>query len=121
MVNKTDDAMKLGTYGNVEVHRVDKMLVVQFLKPHQVMSTCRVNGGLHDGLECVFNHQSCEPAAHSRKELKTIISNPEDYLSGLCSRYAGQLEHEAAGTGNDEFLEFLFACCALGYSEKWKD
>lgn len=95
---KTEDAMKLGTYANVEVHRVDKMLVVQFLKPHQVISTCRVHGGLHDGLECVFNHQSCEPAAHSRKELKTIISNPEEYLSGLCSRYALPLNSASLGT-----------------------
>lgn len=79
--------MKLGTYGAVDVHRVGKMLVVRLNAPHRVISTCRVNGGLHDDLECVFNHQSCEPAGHTRKELKTIISDPGEYLLGLCRSY----------------------------------
>ncbi len=79
--------MKIGTYGDAEVLRVDKMLVVRFLKPHLVISTCRVNGGLHHGLDCVFNHQSCEPAGHAGKELKTIIARPDEYLLGLCRRY----------------------------------
>ncbi len=79
--------MKLGTYGDAEVHRVEKMLMVHFLKPHMVISTCRVHGGLREGLQCVFNHQSCEPAGHVRKDLKTIIANPAEYLQRLCSRY----------------------------------
>lgn len=79
--------MKIGTYGEAEVHRIEKMLVVRFLKPHLVISTCRVNGGLHDGLDCVFNHQSCEPAGHTRTDLKTIIARPDEYLLGLCRRY----------------------------------
>ncbi len=44
-------------------------------------------GGLREGLQCVFNHQSCEPAGHVRKDLKTIIANPAEYLQRLCSRY----------------------------------
>ena len=89
--------MKLGTYGDVDVHRIKKMLVVRFMKPHRVISTCRVNGGLHDDLECVLNHQSCEPAGHSRKELKTIVASPEIYLKGLCDRF--ELPEKTASLG----------------------
>jgi len=90
--------MKLGTYGGAEVHRVEKMLMVHFLEPHRVISTCRVNGGLHDGLQCVFNHQSCEPAGHVRKDLKTIIASPDEYLQGLCRRYGLPEKTASLGT-----------------------
>ncbi len=89
--------MKLGVFGEAEVHRIKKMLVVRFRKPHRVISTCRVNGGLHDDLECVFNHQSCEPAGHSRKELKSILTAPENYLKGLCDRF--ELPEKTASLG----------------------
>ena len=89
--------MKLGKYGGVDVYRIQKMLVLRFNKPHRVISTCRVNGGLHDDLECIFNHQSCEPAGHSRKGLKTILSAPERYLQGLCERF--ELPEKTASLG----------------------
>ncbi len=89
--------MKLGKYGDVDVYRIQKMLVVRFNKPHRVISTCRVNGGLHDDLECIFNHQSCEPVGHSRKDLKTILSAPERYLQQLCERF--ELPEKTASLG----------------------
>lgn len=79
--------MKLGTYGDAEVHRRGKVIAVRFSAPHRLISTSRVNGGLRDDLECVFNHQSCEPAGHVRKELKTIIADPERYQTELCKEY----------------------------------
>ena len=89
--------MKLGEYGAAEVHRERKMLIVRFNRPHRVISTCRVNGGIHEDLECLFNHQSCEPAGHSRKELKTVLSAPERYLQGLCERF--ELPEKTASLG----------------------
>ncbi len=92
-----ESCMKLGNYCDTEVHRIKKMLVVRFRTPHRVISTCRVNGGLHDDLECVFNHQSCEPTGHTRKELKTIITSPEIYLEGLCDSF--ELPEKTASLG----------------------
>jgi len=43
---------------------------------------------MRDDLECVFNHQSCEPAGHMRKDLKTIVAEPDRYLQGLCESYS---------------------------------
>lgn len=79
--------MKLGVFGDTEVHRNGKLIAVRFNAPHQVISTCRVHGGLRDDLECVFNHQSCEPAGHMHKDLKTIVAEPERYHEGLCREY----------------------------------
>lgn len=90
--------MLLGLYGDAELHRTDKMLLVRFLKPHRVISTCRVFGGLHDDLGGMFNHQSCEPAGHMRKELKTIVSQPEVYLHTLCDLYGMPERTASLGT-----------------------
>lgn len=79
--------MLLGLYGDAELHRIDKMLLVRFGKPHRVISTCRVFGGLHDDLKGMFNHQLCEPSGHMRTELKTIVTKPEAYLHKLCDLY----------------------------------
>jgi len=82
-----DEPMQLGTYGGAEVHRTGKMLIVRFNEPHRVISTSRVYGGMHDDLQCIFNHQSCEPAGHHRKELKAIVSDPLRYQTELCEQY----------------------------------
>ena len=52
-------------YEGVEIHREDKIIYAKFIQPHQVLSTCRVDGGLQDGLSHIYNHQSCEPVGHS--------------------------------------------------------
>lgn len=40
-------------------------LVAAFKRPHRVLSTCRVNGGLREDLTHIANHQSCEGIAHN--------------------------------------------------------
>ncbi len=60
--------MKLATYyDGVTIHRRDKMIYGELLKPHLVISTCRAAGGLQRGMRYVLNHQSCEPKDHTRK------------------------------------------------------
>ncbi|ACF14684.1 protein of unknown function DUF105 [Chloroherpeton thalassium ATCC 35110] len=79
--------MKLGTYGDAEVHRNEKIVFVRFKKTYRVISTCRVNGGLYDDIECMFNHQLCEPAAHHRSSLKSVTKTPEIYLEETCQAH----------------------------------
>ncbi|HHE31501.1 MAG TPA: adenosylcobinamide amidohydrolase [Chlorobaculum parvum] len=113
--------MKLGVFGDAEVHRDGKMISVRFLAPHRVVSTCRVHGGLRDDLDGVFNHQSCEPAGHRRKDLKSIVAEPERYHQGLCERYgvaelsaslgtAANMNHAAIATRSFRDLSVTVIC-----------
>jgi adenosylcobinamide amidohydrolase len=47
--------------------RRGRYLSAAFKRPHRVLSTCKLNGGLRDDLTHVANHQSCEGAAHQRR------------------------------------------------------
>lgn len=87
-LKKDNSEMHLGTFGDAEVHRNEKIVIVTFNSPYRVISTCRANGGLHDDIECMFNHQSCEPASHHRASLKSIAKTPELYLESLCKTHA---------------------------------
>ena len=73
-------------YDGIEIHRENKMIYAQFLHPHRIISTCKVNGGLREDLKYLLNHQSCEPNRHFRKTLNLAISDPANYLEILCKR-----------------------------------
>ena len=80
--------MLIDTYYNgVEIHREEKIIYARFLRPHQVLSTCRAAGGLQDGLSFVFNHQSCEPAGHSRCMAPKLWRDPVAYRQRTCEPY----------------------------------
>lgn len=80
--------MLLGKYDDsLEIHRRDKIVFAVFLKPHHVISTCRVNGGLRKDLGVLFNHQSCEPCNHLHQTRRIIDQTPMDYLKTVCRRY----------------------------------
>jgi hypothetical protein len=49
--------MLIGKYDGIEIHRKEKIIYVNFLIQHRVISTCGVNGGLRDDLEGIANHQ----------------------------------------------------------------
>jgi adenosylcobinamide amidohydrolase len=74
-------------YDGVEVHREDKIIYAKFLHPHQVLSTCRVAGGLRDDIDIVYNHQSCEPAGHMHDGTRTIIDDPWGYRQKICDHH----------------------------------
>ena len=77
--------MLIGKYYNgIEIHRENKMIYAKFLNPHRTISTCRVNGGFREDLDCLMNHQSCEPNMHYRGTLNLAISDPSQYLETLC-------------------------------------
>ncbi|NEX18702.1 MAG: hypothetical protein C1943_19460 [Halochromatium sp.] len=46
------------------LYRQGRALWAAFKRPHRVLSTCKVNGGLREDLTHVANHQSCEGVAH---------------------------------------------------------
>lgn len=58
------------------LHRQGRYLWVAFKRPHRVLSTCKVNGGLRDDLTHVANHQSCEGIAHDRRLGRVPLSPP---------------------------------------------
>ncbi|EXJ16817.1 adenosylcobinamide amidohydrolase [Imhoffiella purpurea] len=46
------------------LRRQGRYLFAELKRPHLVLSTCRVNGGLREDLSHVANHQSCEGVGH---------------------------------------------------------
>jgi adenosylcobinamide amidohydrolase len=83
-------------YNGVELHREEKIIYGRFLKPHSVLSTCRVAGGLRTDLSCLYNHQSCEPAGHCHRLPSMAYRDPLAYRRSICQRH--NLEAEACAT-----------------------
>ncbi len=89
--------MLLGKYyDGIELHREKRVLYARFLVPHVVLSTCRAAGGLQAGLDCLLNHQSCEPSGHKKGLPASIFNDPAAYRRLVCQQ-AG-LESEACAT-----------------------
>ena len=74
-------------YNGIEIHREDKIIYAKFLLPHQVISTCRVFGGLRDDMGYIYNHQSCEPAGHSHRMTQKAISDPKGYRRMISEKH----------------------------------
>ena len=87
--------MLIGEYDGIEIHRKEKIIYVNFLVQHRVISTCSVNGGLRDDLEGIANHQLCEPLGHDKKGLKVITESPVDYLKSVCEKHGLSPEKRA--------------------------
>ncbi|GJQ58484.1 MAG: adenosylcobinamide amidohydrolase [Candidatus Scalindua sp. AMX11] len=79
--------MLIGKFDGIEIHRKEKIIYVNFLVQHRVISTCSVSGGLRDDLEGIANHQLCEPLGHNRKALLSIDKSPFAYLKSVCEKY----------------------------------
>lgn len=50
--------------GNVRIRREGRFLLAELLRPHRVLSTSMVGGGMREDCTHVVNHQSCEPGGH---------------------------------------------------------
>jgi adenosylcobinamide amidohydrolase len=55
------------------ITRAGRYLVAALKRPHRVLSTSQVNGGLCEHVTHLVNHQSCEGAAH-RERLDAIVA-----------------------------------------------
>ncbi|MFE8033110.1 adenosylcobinamide amidohydrolase [Thiohalocapsa marina] len=65
--------------------RQGRYLSAVFKRPHRVLSTCRLNGGLREDLTHVANHQSCEGVAHVVREASNVGHGLEDYHRAACA------------------------------------
>jgi len=101
-------------YNGIEVHRGEKIIVIRFLLPHRVISTCRANGGLRDDLELIFNHQSCEPTGHKRRLHAMAVREPATYLRNICAQH--DLPENCACLGTAANMN-----CAAVSSEAFRD
>ncbi|MDQ8203136.1 adenosylcobinamide amidohydrolase [Pelagicoccus sp. SDUM812003] len=90
--------MKIGNfYGAVDFYRKEKIAYAQFLVPHRVLSTCRLNGGLREDLEYLYNHQSCEPANHTGTDLCHVaVKHPARYQERITSKAGIPYEKSAS-------------------------
>jgi adenosylcobinamide amidohydrolase len=67
------------------LHRQGRFLFAAFKRPHWVLSTCRVNGGLRKDLTHLANHQSCEGVAHTARHGSTMAMGLEAYHDYACA------------------------------------
>lgn len=80
--------MILGTfYEGMEFHREDRIVFGRFLKPHRVVSTCQVAGGVREDLDVVYNHQSCEPAFHCERVGHKLSRDYRESQRQVCERH----------------------------------
>jgi adenosylcobinamide amidohydrolase len=74
-------------YNGVEIHREEKIIYARFLRPHTVLSTCRLAGGLRTDLQYLYNHQSCEPAGHHHGPTSLAIRDPLGYRASISEKH----------------------------------
>jgi adenosylcobinamide amidohydrolase len=67
------------------LQRRGRYLVVAFARPHRVLGTCRVNGGMSESLTHLANHQSCEGVAHLARYEAVLGLGALDYHARSCS------------------------------------
>lgn len=69
--------------------RHGRYLTAELRRPHRVLSTCRINGGLREDLTHIANHQSGEGVAHVVRKGHDLGSGLDAYHRAACA--AGQL------------------------------
>jgi len=109
-------------YDGVELHREEKIVFARFLTPHRVISTCGVGGGLRDDLECIYNHQDCEPTGHHHgahnlaigdsATCREMVSGAHGLIAGRCATLGTAANMNCLAIASDRFrdLEVIAAC-----------
>jgi len=85
-------------FGLVDLHRDEKFVSLRFRAPFKVISTSAAEGGLREGLDLVFNHQSCEPRFHAMPGLLAAHRKAARYSEAMMRRH-GLAGSRAAGLG----------------------
>jgi len=67
-----------------QLHRRGRYLYAALARPHRVLSTCRINGGLREDLSHVANHQGCEGVAHDPRGATAVDEGPGGYHVRAC-------------------------------------
>ena len=75
-------------YDNVEVERREKIIIVKFLSPHRIISTCRCDGGISEDTKYIYNHQGCEPHGHNMRSFPGVDPlDPHEFRRFVCERH----------------------------------
>ncbi len=77
--------MLLDETDHYTLHRWSRFLAATFKRPHRVLSTCRVNGGLREDLTHIANHQSCEGIGHAAHCHSAMRSTPDAAHAAACA------------------------------------
>ena len=75
------------------LHREGRYLTAALKRPHRVLSTCRINGGLREDLTHIANHQGCEGVAHVVRDLGGAGQGVDAYHRHACAE--GRLPPES--------------------------
>jgi len=111
-------------YEGLVIRRGERLLSAEFLRPHTVISTCRVNGGIREDLRFVANHQACEPRPHPECGHGACLASrdPAGYHRLICEHHGLPPEKTAlmgtaanmaqAGFSRKSFRELTVFCAA---------
>ena len=66
------------------LRRQGRYLAAELRRPHRVLSTCRINGGLREDLTHIVNHQSCEGVIDSARADLLIRLGSDAYHAYAC-------------------------------------
>jgi adenosylcobinamide amidohydrolase len=77
--------MQLDETDLYNLRRQGRFLTAAFKRPHRVLSTCRINGGLREDLTHIANHQSCEGVAHAARHRAVVGLGPEAGHAAACA------------------------------------
>ncbi len=69
--------MLLDETDHYTLRRQGRFLAAAFKRPHRVLSTCRINGGLREDLTHIANHQSCEGVGHAARHRSVVGLGPD--------------------------------------------
>ncbi len=77
--------MLLDETDHYTLHRQGRFLAAAFKRPHRVLSTCRINGGLREDLTHIANHQSCEGVGHAIRHRAVMGLGPDAGHVAACT------------------------------------
>ena len=78
--------MLLDETDHYTLRRQGRFLAAAFKRPHRVLSTCRINGGLREDLTHIANHQSCEGVGHAARHHSVVGLGPDAAHVAACTK-----------------------------------
>jgi adenosylcobinamide amidohydrolase len=90
--------------------RGGRHFVVELKVPHRVLATCPVNGGIHEDLGWLVNHQSCEGAAHAARAAHLKLVGPAGAHHEVCVE-VGLPPEQTATMGTAANVQYTAVAC----------
>jgi adenosylcobinamide amidohydrolase len=107
--------LELHRNAQASLGRNGRFIAVRFLRGHRALTTSHVNGGQHEGLTHIANHQSCEGSGHAGKG-DSLHRVPQDIYHADACREAGLPPETAALMGTAASMDY-----ASLVVETWQD